>query len=98
MSDYKMVPKVATEDMLDAMLRLSPECWGEGAPFIRADALDAYQAMLAAAPPFVVTDEVAGKVLDRYVAETLLLHDDAPTESRVAAMRAAIEKVLGGGV
>lgn len=82
MSDYKMVPVVATEEMVGEFLRYS--AWG------LTDA--AYQAMLAKAPPFVATDEMVEKACAAYKAacESDFIAEGGP-------MRAAIEAVLGGG-
>ena len=82
MSSFKMVPVVATEVMQDAGANTSEYM----TPY---EAGTAYSAMLAAAPPFVVTDEM--------VEEALVVYYSDWSGDPMAQMRAAIEAVLGGG-
>lgn len=77
---YVLVPVVATEEMVAAARSLAS-----------CPVRDAVNAAIAAAPPFVVTDEVARKAVSIFMAR----RNDQPDAT---AMRAAIEAVLGGGV
>ena len=91
MSDYKMVPVVATIEMLGA-------AYEQRSAFARGIVQPVYQAMLAKAPPFVVTDEMAEAALTAYRNHPLPQKLSDMQKSNRDAMRAAIEAVLGGGV
>ena len=89
MSDYKMVPVVANDDMLNAILGWMPRSWSNGWDTTIEDASELYAALMNNIPPFVVTDEMVERACK--VAKTGWYKDEAEQ------MRAAIEAVLGGG-
>ncbi len=94
MSEYKMVPVVATEEMVAAIRDRGTQdgdCVEHTtAHMMWADALDE-------APPFVVTDEMAEAALTAYRNHPLPQKLSDMQKSNRDAMRAAIEAVLGGG-
>lgn len=96
MSDYKMVPVVATEEMFRAAqeAEMDHDEFEDWMYFSGRQVAKQYAAMLAAAPPFVVTDEVVMDALRAYEGKPWRTWFDA---ADVAGMRAAIEAVLGGG-
>lgn len=63
MSDYKMVPVVATQEMLRAaqVAEMDHDDFEDWMYFSGREVAKQYTAMLAKAPPFVVTDEVVEK-------------------------------------
>lgn len=87
MSAWKMVPTVATDAMLRAMWREDREVCS-----------DVYEAGVAAAPPFVVTDEDVSNVVTNMLAgDPYIFRDfDYPNGIVRAALEAFVKR-LGGG-
>jgi len=97
MSDHKMVPVVATEEMVKAIFDMQVACdhCFEDTYISDDECRDLYAAMLAKAPPFVVTDDFVIRMCNAYdkARGNAALSDPA----EFPAMYAAIEAVLGGG-
>lgn len=112
MSSFKMVPVVATEEMRAAALAAYEGATDSGEYATYPDsniAAAMIAAAIAKAPPFVVTDEMAERMVNvflgerAYIIKQAIKSDpegaaiDKMRPADIAAMRAAIEAVLGGG-